>query len=109
MPTYEYECGSCGHAFEAFQSIKDEPLGECPRCGGGIRRIINGGGGVIFKGSGFYTTDKAKAGAKTGSAPEGKPGAPKPDVPKTGGGKESTACASCPAAGASCPGEKAAG
>lgn len=57
MPTYEYECKSCGHVFEAFQSMKDEPLKICPECGKEIRRLINGGTGIIFKGSGFYVTD----------------------------------------------------
>jgi putative FmdB family regulatory protein len=60
MPTYEYECKSCGHTFEVFQSMRDEALKNCPRCGKEVRRIINGGGGVIFKGSGFYVTDKNK-------------------------------------------------
>ena len=62
MPTYEYECKSCSHTFEVFQSMKDPPLDACPECGAQVRRLINGGGGVIFKGSGFYATDK-KAGA----------------------------------------------
>jgi putative FmdB family regulatory protein len=62
MPTYEYECKSCGHSFDAFQSMSDEPLSICPQCGRELRRLINGGSGVIFKGSGFYVTDR-KAGA----------------------------------------------
>jgi putative FmdB family regulatory protein len=66
MPTYEYECTKCGHTFEAFQSIKDEPLSRCPECKGAVRRVINGGMGVIFKGSGFYTTDYKKSSALTG-------------------------------------------
>jgi putative FmdB family regulatory protein len=66
MPTYEYECTKCGHTFEAFQSIKDDPLSKCPKCKGALRRIINGGMGVIFKGSGFYTTDYKKSSALTG-------------------------------------------
>jgi putative FmdB family regulatory protein len=60
MPTYEYECKSCGHTFEAFQSMSDDPLKNCPECGKDIRRLIHGGTGVIFKGSGFYVTDKSK-------------------------------------------------
>jgi putative FmdB family regulatory protein len=60
MPTYEYECKSCGHTFEAFQSMSDEPIKACPECGSDIRRLIFGGTGVIFKGSGFYVTDKGK-------------------------------------------------
>ena len=68
MPTYEYECTKCSHTFEAFQSINDEPLKKCPKCGKSIRRIIFGGAGVIFKGSGFYVTDKNKGSQTRGSA-----------------------------------------
>ena len=57
MPTYEYECKSCKHSFEVFQSILDDPLTRCPECGNELRRLINGGSGIIFKGSGFYVTD----------------------------------------------------
>ncbi|MBN1526518.1 MAG: zinc ribbon domain-containing protein [Candidatus Omnitrophica bacterium] len=56
MPTYDYECGKCGR-FELFQSMKDEPLKKCPKCGGSAHRLIGSGGGIIFKGSGFYQTD----------------------------------------------------
>jgi putative FmdB family regulatory protein len=69
MPTYEYECKSCGHSFEAFQSMSEPPLKDCPQCGKEVRRLIHGGTGVIFKGSGFYVTDK-KGGS--GSAGGGK-------------------------------------
>jgi len=65
MPTYEYECKSCGHNFEAFQAISDDPLKICPECGKDIRRLIFGGAGVIFKGSGFYVTDKNKSSSIT--------------------------------------------
>src|SRR5450432_295023 len=55
MPTYEYECPKCGHAFELFQSMRDEPLKRCPKCGkAGVKRLVGGGAGLIFKGSGFY-------------------------------------------------------
>ncbi len=67
MPTYEYRCTQCEHLFEQFQSIKDEPVKICPRCGGPVRRLIGGGNGLIFKGSGFYITDyrnKGHAGKK---------------------------------------------
>ena len=57
MPTYEYQCTSCGHAFEKFQNMTDEPLSVCPQCGKKIKRIIGAGMGVIFKGKGFYATD----------------------------------------------------
>ena len=66
MPTYEYKCTK-GHTFEAFQSILDEPLTKCPRCKSAVRRVINGGMGVIFKGSGFYSTDNKRGSALSGS------------------------------------------
>jgi putative FmdB family regulatory protein len=66
MPTYEYKCTKCGHTFEAFQSISEKPISRCPECKGTVRRLINGGLGVIFKGSGFYSTDNKKGSALTG-------------------------------------------
>ena len=65
MPTYEYVCSKCGHEFEKFQSIADNPLTTCPRdlCGrqkwgrGKVKKKISAGAGLIFKGSGFYITD----------------------------------------------------
>lgn len=57
MPTYEYECQRCGVAFERFQSMNDEPLKRCPDCRGKVKRLIGGGAGFLFKGSGFYETD----------------------------------------------------
>jgi putative FmdB family regulatory protein len=63
MPTYEYECSSFGKNFEFFQSIKDEPIAECPECKGALKRLIGGGMGVIFKGSGFYSTDHKRSSA----------------------------------------------
>jgi putative FmdB family regulatory protein len=65
MPTYEYVCTKCGHKFEAVQSMMDKPLSRCPVCKSAIRRVINGGIGVIFKGSGFYSTDNKKSSALT--------------------------------------------
>jgi putative FmdB family regulatory protein len=61
MPTYEYECRACHHTFEKFQSMSDEPVKICPKCGGVVRRMIGGGTGIIFKGSGFYITDSKKS------------------------------------------------
>ena len=57
MPTYEYRCTECGHEFEEFQAISDPPITICPKCQGKTERIISGGTGLIFKGSGFYITD----------------------------------------------------
>lgn len=61
MPTYEYECRVCSYTFEAFQSINDDPIKTCPLCGGEVKRLIGGGSGIIFKGSGFYITDSKKS------------------------------------------------
>jgi len=58
MPTYDYECSECGHTSEVFQSIAEKPLRKCPACGRKtLRRLIGTGGGIIFKGTGFYATD----------------------------------------------------
>jgi len=93
MPTYGYECKSCHHNFDVFQNINDNPIETCPKCQKQVRRLINGGMGVIFKGSGFYVTDKKNnVGAKLKHAA-------KTDTAKT----ESSSCAnSCPAAD-TCP------
>ena len=70
MPTYEYECNNCGHMFEVFQSITAKPLRRmttpCEGCGknGAVKRLISGGAAILFKGSGFYLTDYARAGSK---------------------------------------------
>lgn len=62
MPTYDYQCDSCGHTFETMQSMKDAPLSVCPECeNASLRRLISGGTGVIFKGSGFYVNDSRKS------------------------------------------------
>lgn len=60
MPTYEYECLSCGYVFEKSQNISDMPLETCPQCAQKVKRLISTGGGLIFKGSGFYATDYHK-------------------------------------------------
>ena len=59
MPTYEYVCKSCGHIFEIVQSMKDDPLTECPECGGELRKVF-APPAIAFKGSGFYATDHGK-------------------------------------------------
>ncbi len=93
MPTYEYSCQKCGQNFEAFQSMRDEAFRECPKdlCRlpkwghGKVKRLLGTGAGLIFKGSGFYTTDyrsdsykeAAKKESPTTSAAGEKPAAPK--------------------------------
>lgn len=82
MPTYEYECGNCQHAFEEFQAMSDKPLRKCPKCGKlKLQRLIGAGAGIIFKGSGFYETDyKRKPQAKVGDA-DAKPAAKSEPAP----------------------------
>ncbi len=90
MPTYEYECGKCGHSFDAFQRMSEDPLKECPHCGeASLKRLVGGGIGVIFKGSGFYATDSRSGNGKGpgGSAASG------------GDGAESTASSATPESG----------
>ncbi|MCL2609392.1 MAG: zinc ribbon domain-containing protein [Treponema sp.] len=96
MPTYEYECRECSHHFEAFQAMSDEPIKVCPKCGKEVRRLIFGGAGVIFKGSGFYVTDKKDSSKSALSKSVGK---------SETAGTASATCASCPAATADggCP------
>lgn len=57
MPTYDYKCTNCGYTFEYFQPMSADPITECPKCKGRVKRIIGTGAGTIFKGSGFYQTD----------------------------------------------------
>jgi putative FmdB family regulatory protein len=60
MPTYDYECQDCNARFEVFQAINDDHLQKCEKCGGSLKRLIGGGSGIIFKGSGFYVNDYKK-------------------------------------------------
>ena len=88
MPTYQYACTECGHAFEQFQSFSDDALTVCPRCEGRLRKVYNAVG-VVFKGSGFYRTDSRTDGpGKDGDG--GKQAAAK-DGTGTGTGKEAAA------------------
>ena len=64
MPTYQYACTECGHAFDQFQSFSDDALTECPECHGRLRKVFNAVG-VVFKGSGFYRTDSRSGSAAT--------------------------------------------
>lgn len=56
MPIYEYQCLECNHKFEVSQSMKDDPVKECEKCGKPVRKLYNAAG-IIFKGSGFYVND----------------------------------------------------
>jgi len=82
MPTYEYQCETCGHRFEVFQSMNDAKLTDCqqPECAGNVKRLLGTGAGLIFKGAGFYQTDyrsqSYQAGVKSDSAPASGDSAP---------------------------------
>ncbi len=67
MPTYEYACSACDHRLEVFQTFSEDPLVECQECGGALRRVFHPVG-ILFKGSGFYSTDARK---KTSSRANG--------------------------------------
>ena len=64
MPTYHYRCKECAHEFEMWQGISDPPCEQCNECGGKVERVISGGAGLLFKGSGFYITDYRSSGYK---------------------------------------------
>ena len=70
MPTYQYACRECGHAFEQVQSFSDDTLTVCPECQGTLRKLFNAVG-VVFKGSGFYRTDsrKKESSSETAASP----------------------------------------
>lgn len=75
MPTYQYECQACGHAFEELQSMTDPKLTKCPKCKKNkLQRLIGLGGGIIFKGTGFYQTDYKNTSAPS-SSPSSAPSA----------------------------------
>ena len=98
MPTYEYACTACGHKLDAVQKFTDDPLTECPECGGALRKVY-GAVGIVLKGSGFYKTDSRtaavgskgpakkpddSAGGSSGSEPTPKESTTKTDAPASG-------------------------
>jgi len=94
MPNYDYECQQCGKRFEVFQSMNDEKLIHCPdeNCSGQVKRLLGTGGGILFKGAGFYQTDyrsssyqaasKAENGSAKSETPAAAPSTPATPVPK---------------------------
>jgi putative FmdB family regulatory protein len=70
LPTYEYACTACGHRLDAVQKFTDDPLTECPECGGALRKVY-GAVGIVLKGSGFYKTDSRAAAGGNGSGKKG--------------------------------------
>ena len=96
MPTYDYVCDGCGHAFELFQSMTESPKTTCPKCRKRkLRRLIGAGAAIVFKGSGFYKTDYRSESYKKGAAADsagssggkegGKEGGKKPDGKSSSG------------------------
>ena len=92
MPTYEYQCESCGGTLEVFHGFNDPPPTKCTACGaeGTLRKLISAGGGVIFRGSGFYATDYKSNGGGERKTPE-KQSQEKPPVSCSSG-----ECSTCP-------------
>ena len=101
MPTYDYKCDNCGYQYEVFQSMKDKLLKKCPECNENkLRRLIGGGGGLIFKGSGFYLTDyknKSSEASKTSKDTSGKSKTEKKDTTSEKSASGSKAEKSAPA------------
>lgn len=78
MPTYQYSCTACGEPLEVVQSFTDDALTECPACGGKLRKLYNAVG-IVFRGSGFYSTDSR--GGKTATSPAASTSETKSDAP----------------------------
>ena len=83
MPTYEYQCTSCGHHIEVFQRITEDPLTTCGVCGGPLRKVFHPAG-IVFKGSGFYATDSRSSSGKTTSKKESDGGSSSGDPSSSG-------------------------
>ena len=105
MPIYEYACTSCGERTEAKQGFDDPPLEDCPYCGGKLRKLFSPVG-IVFKGSGFYSTD-AKTKAK-GGTDKGKPSETKSETRKSEATKSESKSETKPAAKKDAPAEKSA-
>lgn len=95
MPTYDYRCKACGHAFELYQTMSEGVKRKCPSCGkSALERLIGAGAGLLFKGSGYYLTDyrsksyedaaKAEAKSSSGAEPAAKDAAPDAAKPAAG-------------------------
>ncbi len=90
MPTYQYACTECGHAFDQVQSFTDDTLTECPQCSGRLRKIFNAVG-VVFKGSGFYRNDSRSTTSSSDAA-----ATPKSDTSTSGSSSSETTSTPAP-------------
>ena len=97
MPTYEYLCKTCGHRFETWQKMSDEPLTVCPNCGATIHRVLFATG-VVFKGSGFYSTETRARPSETGASETS--ATPAASANGASGGNDASSKADTPAAAA---------
>jgi putative FmdB family regulatory protein len=90
LPTYDYKCLKCDKRFEIFQSMKDEPIKNCPDCNGEVKRLIGSGAGTIFKGTGFYHTDYKNSSKSSDTKKSDKPKAAEKPTNEIKTGKKHT-------------------
>jgi putative FmdB family regulatory protein len=105
VPTYEYVCASCGNHFDTVQSFSDPPLERCEICGGQLRRVFHPAG-ILFKGSGFYSTDNRRAGSGGGKAKPGEKSEKSERTSDRSGDKSASQKASNSSSGSSSEGSK---
>jgi putative FmdB family regulatory protein len=99
VPIYEYQCDDCGASFEVMQKMSDEPLVECEKCGGPLRKVLHPVA-IHFKGSGFYTTDYGKgSGRRTAGREPGSGEAASSSSESSSGDSGSTKSEKKPASG----------
>ena len=89
MPTYQYACTECSHAFDQVQAFSDDALTDCPACSGRLRKVFNAVG-VVFKGSGFYRTDSRADSERAAAAKESRPAAAEKSGPEKSGPEKSS-------------------
>ena len=96
MPTYVYRCDSCGHQFEIFQKMSDDPLDTCPQCAASVRRVIHPVG-IVFKGSGWYIKDSKSSNGSSTEAPAAKDAKSEPAAASTSSEGDKTSSTKEPA------------
>ncbi len=101
MPNYDYECQKCGKRFEVFQSMNDAKLTDCPQpgCDGQVKRLLGTGGGIIFKGSGFYQTDYRSSSYQAGAKADSAASAPAPAATPAPAASAASAASPAPKSG----------
>ena len=100
MPTYQYLCTECGHAYEQFQSFSEDALTTCTECTGRLRKVFNSVG-VVFKGSGFYKTDSRSSSTSSSPAEPAASGAASASTSSTSSSETSSSSGTTSAAAAS--------